>query len=131
MAIQRVEHVGIFVRDMQASIAFYETALGMETKGRLRHNNEAVELVFLGFPDQHERIVELVAGHGDELPEAGIVNHLAFRVTDLENEVSRLRGLGARFLSEDITTLRDGSQYIFFAGPNEERLELFQPANGR
>lgn len=131
MAIQRVEHVGIFVHNMQESIAFYETALGMEVKGRLQHNNEAVELVFLGFPGHQERIVELVGGHSDELPEAGIVNHLAFRVSDIANEVRRLHGLGVHFLHEEITTLRDGSQYIFFSGPNGEHLELFQPAGGR
>lgn len=127
MAMIKLEHTGIMVRDLNRSISFYTDVLGMELVGTLDHNTPGIRLAFLAYPGQNAQI-ELIEGYADQLPDEGQVHHVAITVDDIEAEVARLRERGVKFLDEAITTLRNGARYIFFAGPDGERLELFQPA---
>lgn len=129
MAVRKIEHVGIMVKDLHASIAFYKEFVGLELLGTLVHNNGTITLAFLSFPEAMETQVELIAGYPNELASEGIVHHVAFTVDDIEFEVTRLQGLNARFVDQDITTLSNGARYIFFYGPDGERIEFFQPAH--
>ncbi|MDI9259101.1 VOC family protein [Alicyclobacillus sendaiensis] len=129
MAMMKLEHVGIMVSNLERSIAFYTDVLGMELLGTLDHNTPGIRLAFLSYPGQNAQI-ELIEGYAERLPDEGQVHHVAITVDDIEAEAARLRGAGVRFLDEAITTLRNGAQYIFFAGPDGERLELFQPPRG-
>ena len=127
MAIKKLEHTGVMVKDMDTSIDFYCTVLEMELKGTLEHNDPNISLAFLGFPGQEETVIELITGYNDQLPAEGQDHHLAFTVDDIESEVERLRELDVPFIESEITTLKNGARYIFFAGPDGENLELFQP----
>ncbi|MBF8377205.1 VOC family protein [Alicyclobacillus mali] len=129
MAMIKLEHTGVMVSNLDRSIAFYTDVLGMELLGTLDHNTPGIRLAFLSYPGQTAQL-ELIEGYADELPDEGQVHHLAITVDDIEAEVDRLRAEGVRFLDEAITTLRNGARYIFFSGPDGERLELFQPARG-
>ncbi|MGN7471122.1 VOC family protein [Brevibacillus sp. SAFN-007a] len=126
MAIKKIEHVGLMVKDLEASIAFYTNVIGMELKGTLVHSNQIITLAFLGFPGSTETELELIHGYNDALPEEGKVHHLAFAVDHLEAEIERLKQLGVSFIDEAITTLPNGSRYMFFRGPDGEWLELFE-----
>jgi lactoylglutathione lyase len=128
MAVKKLEHVGIMVKSIEDSVAFYQNVLGLELKGTLQHNVPEIRLAFLGFPGDSNAVVELIQGYNDNLPEEGKVHHLAFAVDDIEAEVERLRGLDVKFIDDSITTLSNGIRYIFFYGPDGEHLELFQPA---
>lgn len=127
MAVRKLEHVGVMVKDMARSIEFYRTVLGMELLGTLDHQN-GIKLAFLGFPGAGETQLELVEGYNDSLPAEGKVHHLAFTVDDIDAEIARIAGLGVTFIDPDITTLPNGAKYRFFYGPDGEWLELFQPA---
>jgi lactoylglutathione lyase len=127
MAIKKLEHVGVMVKDMETSIAFYRDVVGLDLLDHFNHNNPAIKLAFLGFEERNEIVVELVAGHNKEFPQEGIVHHIAFTVDTLEEEIERLQSQGVTFREEEITTLPNGGRYIFFYGPDEELLELFQP----
>lgn len=128
MAVLKLEHTGIMVKSMDASVQFYQTVLGMELKGILQHNAPEIKLGFLGFHGDDGCVVELVEGFKSGLPSEGTVHHLAFTVDDVEKETERLKSLGVKLLDNGITTLRNGARYIFFEGPDGEQLELFQPA---
>lgn len=125
MAIKKIEHVGLMVKDLDASIAFYTNVIGMELKGTLVHSNQVITLAFLGFPDRPETELELIHGYNDSLPVEGKVHHLALAVDNLEEEIARLKQLDVSFIDEAITTLPNGSRYMFFRGPDGEWLELF------
>lgn len=127
MAVKKLEHTGIMVKNIEEAAEFYTKVLGMELKGTLDHNVPGLRLGFLGFPGDDNAVVELIEGYNPNLPHEGIVHHLAFTVDDVEAEAERLKGLGVTFIDEGITTLRNGARYIFFKGPNGEHLELFQP----
>lgn len=125
MTIKKMEHVGILAKDIDASTKFYCEVLGLEVRNTVEAR-PGFTLVFLGYPDTEETLIELVP-NTETSAETGIVNHLAFTVTDIIAEISRLRGIGVRFMSDLPRSLPDGTQYIFFYGPSGEHLELFQP----
>lgn len=127
MAVLKLEHTGIMVNDMDESIRFYESVLGLEVKGMVQHNDPSIMLGFLGFKGDDGHVVELISKPNNDFPSEGRVHHLAFTVDDVAKEADRIRGLGVKFLADSITTLKNGAQYIFFEGPNGEQLELFQP----
>ncbi|MCZ8523529.1 MULTISPECIES: VOC family protein [Paenibacillus] len=125
--IHKLEHIGIMVSDMDASIRFYTEVLGLRLARREQIEN-GPELGFLSFPGSEQVEIELVGRGTDGMSPSGIVNHLAFTVSDIEQELERLRGLGIRLQDEQPKVILNGVKIAFFEGPDGERLELFQPA---
>lgn len=126
MAIKKIEHVGVMVKNLENSITFYRDVIGMDHRGTLVHTNGVIRLAFMGFADSKETEVELIEGYNSNLPTEGKVHHLAFTVDRLEPEVDRLRTLNVTFIDQEITTLPNGSRYMFFEGPDGEWIELFE-----
>ncbi|MCZ8511310.1 VOC family protein [Paenibacillus filicis] len=127
MARRRIEHVGLMVKDLDASIAFYEEVVGLRLKGKLMHTNGVIQLAFLGFDAAGETELELIQGYNDGLPQEGKVHHVAFAVDDIEEEFRRIRQLtDVIMIDQEITTLPNGARYFFFHGPDGEWLEMFQ-----
>ncbi|MZQ82298.1 VOC family protein [Paenibacillus sp. 5J-6] len=126
MAVLKMEHVGVMVVNLEASIRFYEQVIGLKHKGTLLHTNGVIRLAFLGFEALNETEVELIEGYNAGLPQEGKVHHLAFTVDDVDAEFTRIRGLAVQQLDEEITTLPNGSKYFFFNGLDGERIEFFQ-----
>ncbi len=127
MAIKKIEHVGVMVKNLETSIEFYRDVIGMELRDTLVHTNGVIRLAFLAFKDSKDTELELIEGYNDQLPNEGKVHHIAFTVDNVEEEVERLRGLNVKFIDEGITTLPNGSRYMFFYGPDGEWIEVFQP----
>ncbi|WJH34906.1 VOC family protein [Paenibacillus sp. CC-CFT747] len=126
VAVRRIEHVGLMVKDLEASVAFYKETAGLELKGTLEHTNGVIRLAFLGYGESGETELELIQGYNDRLPAEGKVHHIAFKVDRLEPEIERLRELNVTFIDKEITTLPNGSRYIFFEGPDGEWIEFFE-----
>jgi lactoylglutathione lyase len=127
MAVRKIEHVGIMVRNIELSIRFYEEVIGLKLKGTLLHTNGVIRLAFLGWDSAEETEVELVEGYPGSLTEEGRVHHIAFTVDDIEAELARMKGLPqVELIDEELVTLPNGSRYFFFKGPDGERLEFFQ-----
>jgi lactoylglutathione lyase len=126
MAIKRIEHVGVMVANLEASIRFYEEVIGLKLKGTLLHTNEVIRLAFLGLDVKGETEVELIEGYNAGLPQEGKVHHLAFAVDDIDSEFSRIQALELSEIDKDITTLPNGARYFFFNGLDMELIEFFQ-----
>ncbi|PLS07817.1 VOC family protein [Neobacillus cucumis] len=126
MAVKKMDHVGVFVNDLNASLTFYQEMVGMELKDKFAIANGAVTLAFLGFNGSDETELELVHGGNPDLPEEGKVNHIAFLVDDIEEEFNRLKGLDVSFISEEVDTLPNGYRNFFVNGPDGEKVEFFQ-----
>src|SRR2546423_12281118 len=106
-SIQRFDHVGVTVADLDAAVAFF-VGLGLEVEGRMLMEGEFVDTV-IGIPDSRSEIVMLRppdGGPGLELSsfirpehkpgspdamsnEVGVRN-VAFQVDDLQAIVDRL-----------------------------------------
>ncbi|RBW70662.1 VOC family protein [Bacillus taeanensis] len=128
MTVKKIEHVGIMVRDINMSIAFYEQAIGLRLLNTLTHNDPSIKLAFLGFHEEDETVIELIQGYNDKLPSEGKVHHIAFTVENIEAEIARLNGLKVTFIDNEITTLPNGDRYIFFEGLDGEWIEFYEPA---
>ncbi|MCG7409927.1 VOC family protein [Paenibacillus sp. ACRRX] len=126
MTVRKLEHTGIMVGDLDASIQFYTQVIGMTLKDIVNHSNGVIRLAFLSFEGQESIELELIEGYNGQLPVEGKVHHLAFTVDDIESEFKRIQAIGIELIDQEIVTLPNGSRYFFFKGPEGEWLEMFQ-----
>ena len=88
----RFVHTAMRVRDIDASLRFYE-ALGFERRGKLRF--EGAYNIYLGLPGDGDTL-ELTVNRGHDEPyDLGTgYNHMAVVVDDIDAALAKLEGLG-------------------------------------
>ncbi|CAH0183249.1 VOC family protein [Peribacillus simplex] len=127
MAAKRVDHIGVVVRDLEKSIAFYQDVLDLKLKARMTHTNGVIELAFLGYEESDETEIELIQGYSDTLPSEATIHHFAITVDDIEEEYARIKSLdNTELIDEEIVTLPNGYRYFYVYGPEKEWIEFFQ-----
>ncbi len=118
----KLNHTMLRVKDLEASIEFYTTFLGLKEAKRHAIGDEAT-LVFLTDEDE-SHYIELTYNHDGRDYELGNqFGHMAFVVEDLDRikaEVAR-RGWWSRESRPEV-----GSQYIFVHDPNGYDIEILQ-----
>ena len=116
-------HTMVRIKDVNASLAFYCDALGLEQVRR--HDVEAgrFSLIFLAAPGDHEAQVELTYNwDGDELGEGDRnFGHLAYAVDDIYATCARLAEHGVVINRPP----RDG-RMAFVRSPDNISVELLQ-----
>lgn len=100
----KVEHIGIAVKDLKASISLYEQLLGSPCYKTETVASEQVDTAF--FLQDHTKI-ELVASTDPQGVIAKFIekkgeglHHIAFEVPDIIGEMSRLKNAGFTLLNE-------------------------------
>jgi catechol 2,3-dioxygenase-like lactoylglutathione lyase family enzyme len=140
MAIQRMEHVGIVVDDLEDATAFF-AELGLERQGGGAAEGgwvdrvvglEGVEVDFamMETPDGGGRL-ELVrfrsppSPAGDPSAPANVpgLRHLAFRVDDIDDTVARLQARGAELVGQ-VERYEDMFLLCYLRGPAGIIVEL-------
>jgi lactoylglutathione lyase len=96
VAVESVGYVILYVRDVEASVAFYRDALGLPFKLRDAGYAEFVTGETKFGLLERTRASDLI---GREPTEGGPAGELLFLVDDVDAEAERLRGLGVEFLS--------------------------------
>ena len=122
-------HTMVRVRDVEASLAFYCGALGLEEVRRLENEAGRFTLIFLAAPEDRERSaserapeVELTFNWDDQEYEGGRnFGHLAYRVDDIYAACSRLQAAGVTINRPP----RDG-RMAFVRSPDGISVELLQ-----
>ncbi len=115
-------HIGIFVKSIEESNKFYIDQLGFEDAGRYGN---------LQFLRVGSCILELVEIADYKPRPAGVIDHIAIEVEDIEKLVCKLTEKRFPF-SGEIKTMPDlcgGVKNLFFEGPDGERLEFFEYLN--
>ena len=119
-------YVGIRVRDLERSVDFYTKLLGMKVKGRSKLEQTKGETVGLeseegGFVlelNYYEKdspyFAEYVVGEG--------LDHLAFKVDDLDKALEEARSSGYRTL---LQMKIDGGRWAYIEDPNGIWIELY------
>jgi lactoylglutathione lyase len=121
MTVLGLHHAGVHVASLERSIAFYRAVFGLHLAERLSLGTEQ-----LAFLEAGGARVELIAD-GAAGRATGVVDHLAFAVSDLDGWTSRLRERGVRLLDEaPIHVPALGARILFCLGPDGERIELFE-----
>lgn len=132
--VGKIDHIGIVVNDLEASMARYQTLLGLSLKEIEEVEVEGALLRVAFFPvgDTNVELVHTSAQSGlaaDFLREHGEgIHHIAFAVEDLEVEFGRLRASGTSFLWDRIIPGSRGSKVAFFKSEefNGVYIELVQ-----
>ena len=95
MNCTRVDHVGIAVKDLAASVKWYEETLGLHSKGTEVVQEQQVTVAFLPCGDSELELLESTSPEGPiarfiEKNGEGI-QHIAIRVDDIDAALAELR----------------------------------------
>ena len=135
MAVQRMDHVGVVVDDLDAAVAFF-TELGLEGDQRMRVDGRwvdkvvgldhvEVEIVMMHTPDGHGRLeltkfLAPAAMTGDPYPAPPNtlgLRRVMFAVDDIRGTVRRLEKRGGELLGE-IARYEDAYLLCYLRGPS-------------
>ncbi len=132
--LDRIDHVGVAVEDLDGALALYEGALGMPAVHRETVEEQGVEAVLLDVGDGH---VELLKPLGPDTPVGKFLvkkgpglHHVAYAVTDIEATLSQLREQGVRLIDETPRTGIRNSRVAFLHPRSTGAVltEIVQPA---
>lgn len=133
--MEKVEHIGIAVKEMKSANELFSKLLGS-----LPYKSEEVESegVVTSFFQTGETKIELLAALNEESPIAKFISkrgegihHIAFAVTDIYAEMKRLQSEGFVFISDEPKRGAD-NKLVCFLHPktaNGVLIELCQEAN--
>ena len=132
----RIDHVGVAVEDLDASIALYEQTYAMTLVHRETVTEQGVEAVLLDVGENH---VELLAPLGEDTPVGRFlakkgpgIHHVAYQVTDIDAELARIKKSGLRLIDEQPRTGIRGSRVAFLhpSATGGVLTEIVEPAHG-
>ncbi len=105
MNVDRLDHIGIAVEDLEASCTVYRDVLGIEPGGVEEVPDQKVKVAFFPVGDSK---IELLEPTGEDSPIAQFIrkrgagiHHMAIRVDDLEAALDRAREAGIRLIDEE------------------------------
>jgi glyoxylase I family protein len=131
VTIEDIHHLGLTVRDTEASAAWYVRVLGFERVGGYEAPAGERTKVFLRHPGLQARLglVQHRAGAPDSFDETRVgLDHLAFRVADraaLDTWARRLAEVGVTATPVTDSLSIDGAAVLVFRDPDNIQLELF------
>ena len=112
-----IHHIAIVVRDLDAALALYRGALGLEMSERREVPAEGVEIAFLPAGEgeiELLRPLDKESGVAHFLEKRGEgLHHICLAVEDVETAMERLQEAGAQLLSEEPRVDEHGTRYVF------------------
>ncbi len=129
-----IHHIAIVVRDLDAALALYRDALGLEMTERREEPEEGVEIAFLPAGEgeiELLRPMDAESGVARFLEKRGEgLHHVCLAVEDVEAAMERLREAGAQLLSEEPRVNEHGIRYVFVHPKSTHGvlLELYETA---
>src|SRR5215218_3389063 len=104
MMLTEIDHVAIAVEDLEAAIAWYESAFGATVEHRETVESDGVEEALLKVAESY---VQLLTPVSDDSPVAKYLekkgeglHHIGYRVDDCAAALESLRALGNRLIDE-------------------------------
>lgn len=115
--VKKIDHIGIAVKDLQAAIKFYEEMLGLKATGTEVVEEQKVKVAFLPTGDSEVELLESTTPDGPiakfiEKNGEGI-QHIAFRVENLEAKLEELKAKGVRLIDEKPRKGAGGAKIAF------------------
>lgn len=104
MNTKKINHIGIAVRNLNASIPFYRDALGMSYEGSETVEEQKVKVAFLQVGESR---IELLEPTADDSPVAKFlekngegIHHIAYEVEDVQTAIDKMKEQGVRMIDE-------------------------------
>jgi methylmalonyl-CoA/ethylmalonyl-CoA epimerase len=132
--LSTIDHVGIAVDDIEASLAVYRDLLGMPLVHRETVAEQGVDAALLDVGDGHIELLQPLGPDtavGKFLAKRGPgLHHIAYRVEDINQVLSALAESGARLIDERPRTGIRGSRVAFVhpASTGGVLTEIVEPA---
>jgi methylmalonyl-CoA/ethylmalonyl-CoA epimerase len=129
-----IDHIGVAVEDIDATLVLYRDALGMPLVHRETVTEQGVDAALLDIGDGH---IELLAPLGPETTIAKFLarhgpglHHVAYRVASVQDTLNTLAAAGLRLIDEQPRTGIRGSQVAFVhpASTGGVLTEIVEPA---
>ncbi len=132
--LSTIDHVGIAVDDIDASLAVYRDLLGMPLVHRETVAEQGVDAALLDVGDGHIELLQPLGPDtaiGKFLAKRGPgLHHVAYRVDDIDQALTALAQSGARLIDERPRTGIRGSRVAFVhpGATGGVLTEIVQPA---
>ena len=117
MKLDRIDHIGVAVEDLDAAMALYGGPFGLPDVHHETVPEQGVEVVLLDVGDGH---VELLAPLDPDTPVGRFLDrrgpglhHVAYAVDDIDAALQEARAAGLRLLDEQPRTGIRGSRVAF------------------
>lgn len=134
--LERIDHIGVAVADLDAAIELYEGSMGMPLVHREVVEEQGVEAVLLDVGSGH---VELLSPLGEDTPVGKFLaakgpglHHVAYAIADIDVALAELADRGIKLIDTEPRTGIRGSR-VAFAHPKATGgvlTEIVQPAEG-
>jgi methylmalonyl-CoA/ethylmalonyl-CoA epimerase len=122
MKILKIDHIGVAVKDANAASKLFEGLLGLKVQGSETVPEQKVRTVFLPVGETE---VELLEATAPDSPIAGFlekrgegVQHIAFRVENIEEALAELEAKGVRLIDRK-PRMGAGGKKIAFLHPRD------------
>lgn len=120
--MKKIDHIGIAIKNMEAAKKFYEGVLGLKVTEEEIVEEQKVKVAFMPTGDSEVELLESTSPDGPiaryiEKNGEGI-QHIAFRVDNLEEKLSQLKAAGIRLIDEKPRNGAGGAK-IAFIHPKE------------
>ena len=127
--ISSLGHIGIKVKNLEKSMAFYTETMGFPEMFRLHRDDGRVWLVYLRITDDQylEIFPEAVQDRAPE-PENNGINHFCLTVENIEEIVRQLEAKGVA-LYWPLKTGADNNRQAWVLDPDGNRIELMEMAS--
>jgi len=113
----KINHIGIAVHSIDASMPFYRDTLGMEFEGTEVVEEQRVKVAFLAVGESR---IELLEPTSPDSPVAKFLekngegtHHLAYEVSDIEAVLADLKAKGVRLVDETPRSGAHGTRIAF------------------
>lgn len=117
MMVRRIDHIGIAVESLEASVPFYRDVLGLESLGVEEVPSQKVRVAMFAVGEAR---IELLEPTSPDSPIAGFlekrgqgIHHIAYGVDSASSEVERLTGLGVDMIDKAPRPGAGGSMIAF------------------
>lgn len=133
---RRIDHIGIAVEDIEASLALWRDSLQLDVAHREIVEEQGVEAVLLDVGENH---VELLAPLGPDTPVGRFIakkgtgmHHIAYQVADIDATLATLKAAGLPLIDEQPRVGIRGSRVAFLhpRGTGGVLSEIVEPAAG-
>jgi len=122
MKVKRIDHIGIAVKGIEQAGKFYTDVLGLEIEDIEHVSDQRVNVAFVPVADSEVELLESTDSDGPVakyLASRGEgVQHIAFRVEDIEEALRELKEKGVRLIDQAPRKGAGGAK-IAFVHPKE------------
>lgn len=115
--VNKVDHIGIAVKDLEETLKFYEETLGIKCVSKEEVKDQKVKVAFLPIGDTEVELLEStekdgpIAKYIDKKGEG--IQHIAYRVDNIENAIKECKEKGIRMIDEEPRYGAGGAKIAF------------------